>query len=154
MRIRSYNPETDLAALKEMHAAQGFEYVFPNFDHQEFFSRLVVEDEEGRAVMAIMGRLSAEMFLLMFPESGSPIERIRNFLALHLASESDMASKGIKDCFAQIPDGSKMERFKTLLARLGWVRADAWQNWTKPQLYRKPTLPSTLMGQKLVGSGG
>ena len=90
MRIRAYNSETDRLALHEMYLAQGFDYVEHNWDHQEFFSRLVVEDHDGKVVMAIFGRLSAEMFLLMDPGDGTPLERIRNFLALHLASEHDM----------------------------------------------------------------
>jgi hypothetical protein len=154
MRIRPYHSETDRVALHAMYLAQGFDYVEHNWDNSEFFSRLVVEDDQGRAVMAILGRLSAEMFLLMLPDAGTPLERIRNFLALHLASEGDMASKGIQDCFAQLPDGPMMERFKTLLARLGWVRADTWENWTKPQLHQNPTLPSAFAGQKLIGTGG
>lgn len=147
MNIRPYDAATDLEALKQMHAEQGFDYVCPNFDHPEFFTRLVAEDEAGRPVMAIMGRLTAEMFLLLDPQAGKPGDRLKNFLVLHMASEHDMASRGIQDCYAQIPP--EMGKFKRLLGLLGWVPADTWQPWTKPQLTVKPLLPK--FGVRLLG---
>jgi hypothetical protein len=150
MNIRLYNSEKHGEALKQMYQAQGFEYVFPNFEHPEFFTRLVLEDE-GRPVMAIMGRLTAEMYLLMDPEAGSPGARLRNFLMLHQASEFDMAKKGIQDCYAQIPPGNKMEKFKRLLKLLGWVKANTWEPWTKPQLSTRPLFPALF--RKLLGRG-
>lgn len=151
MRIRLYNPETDLKALQAMHAAQGFDYVFPNLDHPEFFCRFVAEDEEGQPIMAIMGRLTAEMYLLMDPHAGSGATRLQGFLRLHQASEADMATKGIQDCYAQIPPGPRMEKFKRLLALLGWKRADTWEPWTKPQLYLFPRLTGAI--RALLGRG-
>jgi len=153
MRIRPYNPETDRQALKAMHAAQGFEYVFPNLEHPEFFTRLVVEDDEGRAVMAIMGRLTAEMYLLMDPAVGTPASRLEGFLRLHQASESDMAVHGIQDCYAQIPPGPRMSKFKRLLAKLGWVQANTWEPWTKPQLSVLAELP-VIFRRLLEGDHG
>ena len=49
MHIRPYN-ESDLAALQRMHAAQGFDYTFPDLADPIFISKLVVEDHAGRAV--------------------------------------------------------------------------------------------------------
>lgn len=141
MRIRPYNSATDRVVLTAMYQSQGFDYVEPNWDYEEFFSRLVLEDQDRRIVMAIMGRLTAEMYLLMDPKANTPAERLRHFLTLHQASENDMASKGIQDCFAQVPPGARMSKFKRLLALLGWVRADTWQPWTKPQLRVLPELP-------------
>jgi len=136
-----------------MYQSQGFDYVEPNWDHEEFFSRLVLEDQGGQIVMAIMGRLTAEMYLLMDPKANTPAERLRHFLSLHQASEHDMASKGIQDCYAQVPPGVRMSKFKRLLAMLGWVRADTWQPWTKPQLRVLPELP-VIFRRLLEGDHG
>lgn len=152
MILRQYSPSQDRARIRELHERMGFDYVFPNFDHPEFFSRLVITDGEGRVSMAIMGRVSAEMFLLFDQEAGNPARRLENFLILHQASEQDMRSKGVQDCFAQIPPGPRMEKFKRLLRLMGWVPADTWQNWTKPQLEREPELPEALK-QLVKGNG-
>lgn len=146
MRIRPYNPTTDREELAAMHKEQGYDYVFPNFDHIEFFSRLVVEDDDGRLVMALMGRVTCEMFLLMHPNAGTPKERFQNFVALHLESEKDLWRHGMQDAHAFIPPGERMERFKELLRYFGWVPATEWECWTKPQLEGQPKLPKVLKG--------
>lgn len=154
MRIRNYNPETDREALHAMHAAQGFDYVEPNWDHNEFFSRLVIEDDSGKPVMALFGRVTSEMFLLMFPDAGTARDRLLNFITLHQASERDMHLRGIQDAHAFLPPGERMEKFKRLLAHFGWVPADTWQCWTKPQLSSNPQLPTFLNGLgKALGQG-
>ena len=63
MLIREYT-ESDLDALRRMHARQGFDYAFPNLADPIFVSKLVVEDDAGRAVMASLARLTCEMYLL------------------------------------------------------------------------------------------
>jgi hypothetical protein len=64
MLIREYT-EADLDALRRMHARQGFDYPFPNLADPIFVSKLVVEDDSGRAVMASLARLTCEMYLLV-----------------------------------------------------------------------------------------
>lgn len=44
MRIRPYTP-ADFEALRELHAAQGFGYPFPDLDSPLFVTKLVLEDE-------------------------------------------------------------------------------------------------------------
>lgn len=144
MRIRNYNAETDLEALKQMHAAQGFEYLFPDLDHPRFFTKLVVEDEDGNPVMALVGKLTSEMMFFMFPEAGTSRERLERFLALHQASEQEMAEFGLDECFAEIPPGPRMEKFKRLLSLLGWVPMREWAPWCRPFLSRKPEIPTWL----------
>ena len=46
MLIREYN-ESDLDALRRMHARQGFGYAFPDLADPIFVSKLVVEDERA-----------------------------------------------------------------------------------------------------------
>jgi hypothetical protein len=64
MLIRRYN-ESDLDALRRMHAGQGFGYAFPNLADPLFVSKLVVENDDGRPVMASLARLTCEMYLLV-----------------------------------------------------------------------------------------
>jgi hypothetical protein len=64
MRIREYTP-ADLDALRRMHASQGFDYAFPDLSDPIFISKLIVEDDSGRPVMASLARLTCEMYLLI-----------------------------------------------------------------------------------------
>jgi len=64
MLVREYTP-ADLDALRRMHASQGFDYPFPDIADPIFVSKLVVEDHDGRAVMASLARLTCEMYLLV-----------------------------------------------------------------------------------------
>ena len=64
MRIREYTP-ADLDALRRMHASQNFDYAFPNLDDPIFISKLILEDDTGRPVMAALARLTCEMYLLI-----------------------------------------------------------------------------------------
>jgi hypothetical protein len=71
--IREYK-ESDLDALRRMHANQGFGYPFPDIADPIFVSKLVVQDDSGRAVMASLARLTCEMYLLLdrdVPDAGS-----------------------------------------------------------------------------------
>ncbi len=64
MLIREYTP-ADLDALRRMHASQNFDYAFPNLDDPIFISKLILEDDTGRPVMAALARLTCEMYLLI-----------------------------------------------------------------------------------------
>jgi hypothetical protein len=70
--IREYTPG-DLDALRRMHARQGFDYAFPDLADPIFVSKLVVEDDHGRAVMASLARLTCEMYLLVDREDNSSL---------------------------------------------------------------------------------
>ena len=123
MTVRPYTA-ADLDVLKAMHAAQGFDYAFPDLDDSIFLSKLVVEDDQGRPVMASLLRLTAEAYLLLDPRAGRPRERWRSFLALHEAARRDAFALGLDDAQAFVPP--KVERsFGRRLAKLGWVK-DPW----------------------------
>ena len=72
MLIREYTP-ADLDALRRMHAQQGFDYAFPDLADPIFVSKLVVEDDDGRAVMASLARLTCEMYLLVDRDDDSSL---------------------------------------------------------------------------------
>lgn len=75
MKIREYC-DADLAALRAMHASQGFDYEFPDLRDPIFLSKLVLEDDAGEPAMAALARLTCEMYLLVDRGSGA-IERFR-----------------------------------------------------------------------------
>ncbi|MGH9706344.1 MAG: hypothetical protein ACRD5R_06265, partial [Candidatus Acidiferrales bacterium] len=94
MLIRAYTP-ADLDALRRMHARQGFDYAFPDIDDPIFLSKLVVEDEAGRAVMASLARLTCEIYLLADPQAGTPRERLSAIAELDRAGEADLRARGL-----------------------------------------------------------
>ena len=124
MPVRAYT-ESDLDALRRMHARQGFDYAFPNLADPIFVSKLVVEDDAGRAVMASLARITCEMYLLTDPEAGNPRERYACLLELHRAGEQDLLARGLDDAHAWLPP-QIAKRFGRRLAALGWLRDDTW----------------------------
>lgn len=124
MRVRAYT-ENDLEALKRMHRMQGFVYPFPDIADPIFVSKLVVEDEERRPVMASLARLTCEIYLLLDPEAGTPRARYERLLALHAAGETDVRARGLDDAHAWLPPEIG-KRFGRRLSALGWIRDDTW----------------------------
>jgi hypothetical protein len=124
MLIREYS-ESDLDALRSMHARQGFDYPFPDLADPIFVSKLVVENKTGRPVMASLARLTCEMYLLADPAEGKPRERFARLLALHAAGQRDLLARGLDDAHAWLPPRIAA-RFGRRLQSLGWIRDDAW----------------------------
>ncbi len=124
MLIRPYT-DADLSALQRMHAAQGFDYAFPDLRNPLFLSKLVVEDDAGHAVMASLGRLTCEAYLLVDPAAGKPRERYARLIALQRAAEFDLRTRGLEDAHAWLPPRIAA-RFGRRIAQLGWLRDDAW----------------------------
>jgi hypothetical protein len=122
--IRAY-AESDLDALRRIHARQGFDYAFPDINDPIFLSKLVLEDDDGRAVMASLARLTCEMYLLADPQAGTPRERYTRLLALHRAGERDLIARGLDDAHAWLPPPIA-KKFGRRLESLGWVRDDVW----------------------------
>ena len=131
MLVREYTP-SDFDALRRMHASQGFDYTFPNLADPIFVSKLVVENTNGRVVMASLARLTCEMYLMLDREgegnsgadkSGAR-ERYLRLLALHRAGEHDLLAHGLDDAHAWLPPIAR--RFGRRLESLGWTRDDAW----------------------------
>jgi hypothetical protein len=134
--IREYTP-ADLDALRRMHARQGFDYAFPDLADPIFVSKLVVEDDAGRAVMASLARLTCEMYLLVDREDdacnrreGNARQRWAQLLALHAAGERDLLARGLDDAHAWLPSPIA-RRFGLRLESLGWVRDTAWTPYCK-----------------------
>jgi hypothetical protein len=143
MLIREYR-ECDLAALRAIHTAQGFDYPLPNLRNPLFVTKLVLADgdpaqhDENRQLEAgatrVLGaallRLTAEAYLLLDPTAGTPRERWQTLLALHAATERDAWHRGLEDVHAWLPPPIA-KKFGRRIERLGWVRDDAWTPYCK-----------------------
>jgi len=133
MRIREFAPG-DEAALRHLHASQGFGYEFPDLSDPLFVTRVVLLDagkgtEESLAAAALL-RLTAEAYLLLDPRDGTPRRRWERLLALHAAAAEDAWRKGLSDVHAWLPPGIS-RRFGRRLESLGWIRDDRWTPYCK-----------------------
>jgi hypothetical protein len=134
-----------------MHARQGFDYPFPDIHDPIFVSKVVIEDDAGRVVMASLARLTCEMYFLLerggreaapaaaggvqndtenctvVPSvgAGNPRERYARMLELHEAAKRDLLARGLDDAHAWLPPRIA-KRFGRRLEQLGWIRDDAW----------------------------
>jgi len=156
MHIREYQ-ESDLAALRAIHAAQGFEYALPDLHNPLFTTKLVLTQDAaslrqptlgsddpaerssqdgkgaaapGRIIGAALLRLTAEAYLLLDPRAGTPRERWQWLLALHTAAERNAWQRGLEDVHAWLPPPIA-SKFGKRIARLGWLRDDAWTPYCK-----------------------
>jgi hypothetical protein len=130
MLVREYQ-ERDLDALRAIHGAQGFDYPLPDLNNPLFVTKLVFEDEATKRIRAAaLLRLTAEAYLFLDPRQGTPRDRWQSLLALHAATERDAWHRGLEDVHAWLPPPIA-HRFGWRLARLGWLRDDAWTPYCK-----------------------
>jgi len=141
MQIREYR-ESDLNALRAIHAAQGFQYPLPDLSNPLFVTKLILSDadKEGEAeknavpeekiIGAALLRLTAEAYLLLDPKAGTPLERWQWLLHLHAATERDAWRRGLEDVHAWLPPPIA-RTFGKRIERLGWRRDDAWTPYCK-----------------------
>jgi hypothetical protein len=143
MQVREYQ-ESDLAQLKSIHAAQGFDYAFPDLSNPLFVTKIVLTDADGnrrqdagdanesgeKILGAALLRLTAETYLLLDPAAGTPRERWKSLLALHAATHRDAWHRGLEDVHAWLPP-SIATKFGRRLQRLGWIRDDSYTPYCK-----------------------
>jgi hypothetical protein len=141
MQVREYR-ESDLAALRAIHAAQGFEYPLPDLNNPLFVTKLVLsEAKEGngatesappqeRIIGAALLRLTAEAYLLLDPKAGTPRQRWQWLLQLHAATERDAWQRGLEDVHAWLPPPIA-SKFGKRITQLGWNRDDTWTPYCK-----------------------
>ena len=130
MLIREYR-DSDLAALRAVHAAQGFDYAFPDLRNPLFVTKLVLTPGAAEPVIgAVLLRLTAEAYLLLDPRAGTPRQRWHWLLALHAAAERDAWQRGLEDVHAWLPPRIA-KTFGKRVARLGWRRDDTWTPYCK-----------------------
>ena len=74
MRVRNYTP-VDEKVLREIHAAQGLEYEFPDLSNPLYLVKVCGVDENGQVRAAGIARLTAEVFYLIDPKLDSADKR-------------------------------------------------------------------------------
>jgi hypothetical protein len=153
MLVREYR-QSDLAHLRAIHAAQGFDYALPDLRNPLFVTKLILQQgdslvaaqhaapaqehaeqsnnvqadastQHGAIIGAAFLRLTAEAYLLLDPRAGTSRQRWQWLLALHAASERDAWQRGLEDVHAWLPPPIA-NKFGKRLTRLGWIRDDAW----------------------------
>jgi hypothetical protein len=150
MMIREYM-EGDLAALRAIHALQGFEYALPDLSNPLFVTKLILSEREPshsaerdagegaatsfapaqeKIIGAALLRLTAEAYLLLDPNTGTPRERWHWLLQLHAATERDAWQRGLEDVHAWLPPPIA-QKFGKRITKLGWNRDDAWTPYCK-----------------------
>jgi hypothetical protein len=131
MLVREYQ-ESDLAALRAIHAAQNFPYEFPDLNNPLFLTKIVLADGDDPEQIrgAALLRLTAEAYLLLDPAAGTPREKWQCLLALHAAAQRDAWQRGLEDVHAWLPRRIA-KKFGRRLERLGWVRDDVWTPYCK-----------------------
>jgi hypothetical protein len=141
MQVREYR-ESDLAALRAIHASQGFQYPLPDLSNPLFVTKLIlsepnkenaisnIESPQEKITGATLLRLTAEAYLLLDPNAGSPRQRWQWLLQLHAATERDAWQRGLEDVHAWLPPPIA-SKFGKRITRLGWNRDDAWTPYCK-----------------------
>jgi hypothetical protein len=145
MRIREYR-ESDLAALRAIHAAQGFGYPLPDLNNPLFVTKLILsregaaensdaresagESAQEKIIGAALLRLTAEAYLLLDPNAGTPRDRWNGLLDLHAAAERDAWQRGLEDVHAWLPPPIA-NKFGKRITHLGWNRDDTWTTYCK-----------------------
>jgi hypothetical protein len=128
MLVREYQ-ESDLARVRAIHAAQGFDYALPHLNNPLFVTKTILEND-GSVVGAALLRLTAEAYLLLDPRAGTPRQRWQWLLTLHDATARDAWHRGLEDVHAWLPPPIA-KKFGKGLSRLGWIRDDAWTPYCK-----------------------
>jgi len=123
--IRPYRPE-DESALREMHAAQGFDYPFPDLTQPEFVSLLVAVDENDVPVQAVLARKTVEIYFLGQKEWRNPAWRMETLAKLHFGMHGLLLAQGYTDAHCWMPPQVSKSFGRRLRKVFGWVES----RWT------------------------
>lgn len=128
MTLRAYRPE-DLETLKQLHGRLAHGYPVPDFDDPAFVVGVISERQQELQAAAFL-RITAEAYLLMDPDAGTPEERWQSLLQIHESVKGEANKIGLPDVNCWIPpDLENGKRFGRRLEKLGW-RQDKWANYT------------------------
>jgi hypothetical protein len=122
MKIRPYR-ETDLPILATFFDRSGFEYDLPDPSSDEFIVNLVRVDESGVPRMAILTRVTAEMFMLADATWETPGVRLQAFAELHEQTRKAVAAAGISDVHAWLPPQIAKSFGRRLTKMFGWTES-------------------------------
>jgi len=142
VKIRTYVGD-DERALRHVHSAQEMPYEFPELSNPLFLTKLVAE-RDGKISAASFLRLTAEAYLLVDRERGTPAERWRTVTLLHEVMRGEAARRGLDDVHCWLPP-QVAGAFGRRLGSLGWKR-EPWECYARSVLEATPI--SELSGAK------
>lgn len=120
--VRDYH-ESDLPAIKMLHAEQGLDYALYDLDSPLCLVKKV-QVVGGQVVGLMFLRLTAETILVV---SGSPVEKMAAMQELQPEVLSEAYRKGLEEVHCTVPP-SILSRFVKRLKQLGWSQDRA--GWT------------------------
>jgi hypothetical protein len=123
--IREYRPSDD-AALRAIHAEQGFDYPFPDLSEPQFVGLLVAVDENDVPVQAVLARKTVEVYFLGKTGWRTPAWRMEAITNLHLAMHNVLLAQGFTDAHAWLPPEVAKSFGRRLKQVFGWVES----RWT------------------------
>ena len=119
----------DLDRVKEIHAASGIDYRFPDLSSPLF---IVVKVYEKAGVVQACGGLYLQVEAYLFlshDDWGTPEEKLEAIRTLDAAALHAAWLKGIDCACLYLPPG--MERFGERLEELGWMKDRNWATYSK-----------------------
>ena len=127
VKIRSY-VDDDEGELRRIHLAQQMPYEFPELSNPLFLTKVVAE-RGGKIAAASFLRLTAEAYLLIDREYGTPIDRWRTITLLHEVMRGQAASRGLDDVHCWVPP-QVASAFGRRLGFLGWKK-EPWECYAR-----------------------
>jgi hypothetical protein len=109
----------DIPRLRELHAASGFAWEFP--DLRSFLSAQVFVDENDIPVILIGARPMAEVVGIFDPAWETAGVKMAAFTALYGAVEADCRAAGIKEVVAWLPPQIAKAFSRRLRRHFSWV---------------------------------
>jgi hypothetical protein len=102
----------------------GSAFDLPDVSAPTMVSRWLLTTDEGRPAMAVLGRATLEMYMLLDKKIGKPEDRYQWLRDLHMIVQADITNKGYTDGHVWC----QSERFGRRLMQLGWTRP-LWPNF-------------------------
>lgn len=127
--IREFR-QSDGPALRRLHAAQGFDYEFPDLTQPQFVQILVAVDDEDEPVQALIARKTVELYFVGDPNWRTPRWRLNFLLSLGYVMHKALARMGFTDVFAALPPEIEKTFGKRLRRSLGWVES-RWKQYVR-----------------------
>ncbi len=120
MRVRNFAPG-DEKVLREIHAAQGLDYEFPDLSNPLYLVKVCGVDENGQVRAAGIARVTAEVFYLIDPKLNSADKRKILELGL-LETAHRLERQGLDEFHVFVPP--QLNGMGTLLEREFGFRPD------------------------------
>lgn len=119
MRVRELCGK-DVERLRELHAASGFAYDFPDLNRREFTILRCLVDESDAVVQAVLVRNTCELFFIGDSLWRTPKWRFESFRLLHEHIRIACHDYGYTDAHAWIPPQLAKSFTRRLMRGFGW----------------------------------